>query len=122
MPGNESKEQRNLGHPMDMPLYPPNLSICSNMILSNSPFSFAENISRTRRMTLTHCRANPGEEKMFHSEGSKTDTLQDACEKHMGRQDKSSERWEQATKSLCTYSLTSQHNLFALFLSLRKPA
>jgi len=73
-------------------------------------------------MTLTHCRADPDEEKTFHFEGSKTDTLQDNCEKPMGRQDKPTGRWEQVTKSLCTHSLTAQHNLFALFLSLRKPA
>lgn len=59
---------------------------------------------------------------MFHLEGSKPDTLQGTCEKPMGSQDKSSERWEQVTKSLSTYSLTSQHKLFALFLSLRKLA
>lgn len=59
-------------------------------------------------MTLTSCRANPGEEKVFRFERTKTDALQDTCEKPVGRQD--SERWEQVTKSLCTCSLKGQQN------------
>lgn len=46
-------------------------------------------------ITLAHFRANPGDEKMFHFEGNKTNTLKETCGKPVGRQNKSSEGWEQ---------------------------
>lgn len=73
--GNESTEQWNLVHSMDMPLYPPNLSRYPNVILCNSSFDFAG----TWRMSSTHCRTNTVEEKMFPFEGSKRNILQYTC-------------------------------------------
>lgn len=125
MPGNESKEQWNLGYPMDIALYPPNLSIWPNMVFS---FQFCRDHKQNMKddwLIVGHILVR---KCCFPSRRVKL-ILCEVLVKNLWQGKISLVKGGRRSQSPCVRTilhcisseLVSKHNLSALSLSLRKP-